>query len=293
MLSMKSNNFLLFVIPALIWGSTWYVITFQLGKVDPLVSVVYRFGLAGIVMLLYCIVKGMNLKFTWKDHLFMGIQGFFLFGVNYWFVYEAEQHIPSGLLAIAFSTIIFMNVGFGALFLGKKIDKKVLWGALAGLSGTVLIFRTELLAMNLNAATIQGTVLAISSVVLASIGNITSARNSAQKIPVLQANAFGMIYGCLIMTIVALVLDRPFTFDTSTEYLLSLVYLTLFGSIVAFAGYLTLIGRIGADKAAYTLVVIPIIAIVISIVFEDYTVTPVVGLGVLLILGGNVIALRR
>lgn len=290
---MKANNFILFLIPALIWGSTWFVITFQLGVVDPLVSVVYRFGLAAIIMLLYCQIRGLNLKYSLKDHLFIAIQGFFLFGVNYWLVYEAEQYIPSGLLAVAFSTIIFMNIGFGALFLGRSINTKIVFAALAGLSGTVLIFRSELLNMNLDTQTIQGTILAISSVVLASIGNITSARNSQNNIPVIQANAIGMLYGCILMFLIALLLGRPFTFDTSPGYVWSMIYLTLFGSITAFAGYLTLISKIGADKAAYTLVVIPIIAIAISVVYEDYVITSVVIIGILLILGGNILALRK
>lgn len=291
--TMRANNFLLFLVPALIWGSTWFVITFQLGKVDPLVSVVYRFGLAAIIMLAYCKAKGLPMKYSVREHIFIAIQGFFLFGVNYWLVYEAEQFIPSGLLAIAFSTIIFMNIGFGALFLGRSVNGKVVWAALAGLSGTVLIFRSELLSMNLDEATIRGTILAVLSVVLASIGNITSARNSQNNIPVLQANAYGMLYGCILMGIIAVVLGREFSIDTSPEYIWSMIYLTLFGSIIAFAGYLTLISKIGADKAAYTLVVIPIIAIAISVVFEGYVVTSTVVLGIALILGGNILALRK
>jgi drug/metabolite transporter (DMT)-like permease len=290
---MHKNNFLLFAIPALIWGSTWIVITFQLGTVDPLISVIYRFGLAGLLMLIYARLKKLNLKFSAREHFFMAVQGFFLFGMNYWLVYQAEQYIPSGLLAVAFSTIIFMNIGFGALLLKRPVNIKVAWAAIAGLSGTMLIFRTELISLNMTADTINGTILAFGSVVLASIGNITSAYNQQSRIPVVQANAYGMLYGSLFMTILAFSLGREFSFDYSATYIASLIYLTLFGSVVAFAGYLTLIGRIGADKAAYTLVVIPIIAILISIVFEDYQLTTGVVTGIVLIVIGNVMALRK
>ena len=290
---MRSKNIILFIVPALIWGSTWYVITFQLGKVDPLVSVVYRYLVAGLAMMVYCLLRGLNLRFSLRDHAFMVVQGFFLFGANYWLVYEAEQYIASALVAVAFSTIIFMNSGFGALLLNRKIDTKVIVAATAGLLGTILIFWTELQKMELSGNSLLGTILAIASVVLASLGNITSARNSQEKIPVLQANAFGMLYGCGLMTIVALFLGRPFTFDTSSTYVLSLLYLSIFGSVIAFGTYLTLVSKIGADKAAYALVVIPVIAIVFSVFFENYQLTAMSGLGVVLILGGNVLALRH
>lgn len=290
---MRANNLTLFIIPALIWGSTWYVITFQLGKVDPLVSVVYRYFLAGVVMMVFCLIKGVNLKYSLKEHGFMALQGLFLFGANYWLVYEAEQFITSGLMAVAFSTIIFFNSGFGAIFLGKKINKHVIIAAVLGLSGTILIFKNEFASLSLNSGFTFGATLAVISVIIASFGNLTSARNSANNIPVLQANAFGMIYGCIAMFLVALILERPFTFDYSTSYITSLIYLALFGSIIAFAAYLTLIGRIGADKAAYALVVIPILSIVISVIFESYEVTPIVGVGMALIIGGNMLALKK
>ena len=288
-----NNNFLLFLIPAVIWGSTWIVITFQLGKVDPLVSVIYRFALAGLFMFAYAILKKLNMSFSLRAHFFMAVQGFFLFGLNYWLAYQSEQYIPSGLLAIAFSTIIFMNIGFGAILLKRPVNTKVAWAAIAGLSGTVLIFSAELSSLEMNSNTINGTLLAFGSVMLASIGNITSAYNQQSKIPVIQANAYGMLYGSVLMTILAIVLGKTFTFDYSLIYVSSLLYLTLFGSVVAFGGYLTLIGRIGADKAAYTLVVIPIIAITLSVLFEDYKFTPAVIIGMVLIIIGNVLALKK
>ncbi len=290
---MRLPNFWLFIIPALIWGSTWFIIKFQLGNVDPLVSVVYRYWLAGIVMLIFCLIRRLNLKFTLHDHLFMAVQGFFLFGTNYWLVYEAEQHVTSGTVAVAFSVLIFMNAFFGLIFLKRPINRKVLVGALAGLSGTIFIFSNELIALEFSNKVLMGSALAILSVVLASFGNIASTRNSGNGIPVIQANSFGMLYGGILMNLIAWGLGRPFTFDYSATYIYSLVYLTIFGSIIAFAAYLTLISRIGPDKAAYTLVVIPIIAIAISMIFENYQLTIFSGLGIVLILVGNILALKK
>ena len=288
-----NKNLWLFIIPALIWGSTWFTIKFQLGVVDPLVSVVYRYLLAGFLMISFCLITKRNMKFSLKDHGFMALQGFLLFGVNYWLVYEAEVYLASGLIAVAYSTLVFLNSGFGAIFLKRPINRSILMAALFGLSGTVLIFSNEFLGLTFSKETILGTIITVLSVVIASLGNITSARNSANNIPVIQANAYGMLYGGLWMAILALVLGRPFSFDPSTSYILSLLYLTMFGSIIAFGTYLTLISRVGADKAAYALVIIPVIAIGISSVFENYQMTLYAGVGVILILIGNVLAIKQ
>jgi drug/metabolite transporter (DMT)-like permease len=290
---MRNRNLILFIIPAIIWGSTWSVIKFQLGTVDPLISVVYRYLLAGIVMLGYCLITKRDLNYTWSEHAFMALQGMLLFGVNYWLVYEAEVFLTSGLVAVAFSTIVFWNSGFGVLFLNRPINRKILVAALFGLAGTTLIFSYELASLNFSDQVVKGTFIVGLSVVFASLGNITSARNSSRSIPVIQANAFGMMYGGILMFILAFVLGRPFDFEMSVAYISSLVYLTIFGSVIAFGTYLTLISRVGADVAAYALVVIPVIAIAISVVFEGYQITYLTGGGVALIMVGNILALRK
>jgi len=233
------------------------------------------------------------MKFTIRQHGFIALQGLLLFGVNYWLVYEAEVYLASGLIAVAFSTLVFLNSIFGAIFLKTPINKKILMAALLGLSGTVLIFSNEFLGLTFSQETIIGTIFTMLSVALASLGNITSARNSANQIPVLQANAYGMMYGGILMALLALILGRTFSFDPSATYIISLMYLAVFGSIIAFGTYLTLISRVGADKAAYALVIIPVIAICISLAFEDYQMTPYAAVGIVLILIGNVLAIRQ
>ncbi|MDW3211250.1 MAG: EamA family transporter [Reichenbachiella sp.] len=288
-----NKNLWLFIIPALIWGSTWFTIKFQLGVVDPLVSVVYRYLLAGVVMITFCLATRRKMKFSIREHGFIALQGFLLFGVNYWLVYEAEVYLASGLIAVAYSTLVFLNSGFGAIFLKCPINKSILMAALFGLSGTILIFSNEFLGLTFSQETIVGTIITVLSVIIASLGNITSARNSASNIPVIQANAYGMLYGGIWMGLLALILERPFSFDSSATYIVSLLYLTVFGSIIAFGTYLTLISRVGADKAAYALVIIPVIAIGISLIFENYQMTWYAAIGVVLIMIGNVLAIRK
>ena len=290
---MRSKATALFAIPTLIWGSTFFVIKFQLGTVDPTWSVSYRFILAGILLLAYAKVKRLNLKFSYQQHLFILLQGLFLFGLNYWLVYMAEQVLVSALVAVSFSMIIFLNIFFGSIFLKKKSEKKVFIGAVIGIIGTCLLFRNELIGIKTEELPLFHLALCFLSVVIASLGNITSAYNQSKSLPVIQTNAFGMLYGGICIGIIALISGEPMTFDTNLAYTFSLFYLSVFGSILAFGAYLTLIGKIGADKAAYVLVVIPVIAVTLSVIFEDYRLSWYVILGMIMILGGNIIVLKK
>jgi drug/metabolite transporter (DMT)-like permease len=287
------KNIILFLIPSLIWGSTWLAIKFQLGVVDPLVSVVYRFFLASVMLIIFCRIRKLNLKYSISQHLFMALQGFLLFGINYWLVYLAELHLPSGLVAVLFSTLIFMNIFNSALLLKSSIRPIVVLGALMGFVGIGLVFKQELFSFSLSSNNSLALILAILGAFLASLGNITSAHNQKNKLPVLQTNALGMLYGAISMLIITLIVGKPFEFDVSFAYISSLLYLTIFGSIFAFSSYLTLLGRIGADKSGYVALVIPVFALVLSTIFENYQWSTFALLGVCFILLGNVLVLRR
>ena len=287
------KNLILFSIPSLIWGSTWLAIKFQLGEVDPLVSVFYRFFLAAIILLIYCSLAGLNLKYSAKQHFLMALLGLLLFGINYWLVYLAEIHLKSGLVAVIFSTIVFLNIFNGAIFLKSKIRLNVLFSSLLGFIGIALVFKDELFGFTFSGGESLALIFAGISVVTASFGNITSAYNQKNKLPVIQTNAFGMLYGSLLMLLLALITGKSFTFDYSFPYISSLLYLSIFGSVIAFGSYLTLLGKIGADKSAYVTLVFPIIALILSAAFEDYKWNSLAIIGVLLITIGNFMILRK
>ena len=286
------SNLALFIVPSLIWGSTWYVIKFQLGTVDPIVSVCYRFAIAGLVMLVFCRLSGLNLRFTRKDHLFIALQGCSLFGINYWLVYWAEQSLVSGLVAIVFSCIVFLNIFFSGVLLRMPFRKRVFAGAVCGVGGTALIYRSELSSFTLEGSQLAALGACLVAVVLASLGNILSARNQRQGLPVIQTNALGMTYGAVAMLLFAVLTGREFVFDTGLAYVGSLMYLSVFGSIIAFGTYLKLLGNIGPDRAAYAVLVIPIIALIMSSLFEGFVWTGSALLGIAMILVGNIVALK-
>jgi drug/metabolite transporter (DMT)-like permease len=287
------SNGLLYVTTVAIWGSSWIAITYQLGTVAPEASIVYRFLLSSIILMGWCVLRGLNLRFSLKEHLYMALQGLLLFSINYIIFYFATMYLTSGLVAVAFSTIVIMNIAMGALFLGVPIRPRVALAALFGLGGLVLVFWPEIAGFNIGSGGLTGLALSLIATASASLGNVTSARNQAAGIPVIQGNAFGMVYGALFTLAVALIRGVPFTFDLRPAYLISLFYLALFASVIGFGSYLTLLGRIGPDRAAYVSVVFPIVSLSLSTLFEGYHWTGAAFAGVALILIGNLIVLTR
>lgn len=288
---MSSTN--LYLSTVLIWGSTWYAIKFQLGFVEAEVSLVYRFALAAIILLAFCLWRKKNLHFSISEHKFMALQGLFLFSSNYLVFYWATKLLTSGIVALLFSTVILMNIINSAIFLGKRVNVRVIIGAMLGIAGIAAVFWSELSIVESNSNSWHGLWLCLIATLFASFGNTLSARNQSNKLPVLQTNAWGMAYGAIFMTLYALFNGADFNYDTSISYSLSLVYLSVFGSIIAFGCYLTLIGRIGVDKAAYSAVLFPVIALGISTLFESYQWSIEALFGFCLVLLGNYLVLTK
>lgn len=284
---------LLYAATVLIWGSTWLAIRFQLGVVAPDLSVVYRFALASALLLGYCLLTRRPLHYPLRAHGFIALQGLFLFCANYILFYLAAQHVPTGLLAVVFTLILPMNVVNGALFLGAPVDRRVVIGGAIGLAGMSLLFWPEIAAFEASSGALLGLGLAVAATLSASLGNMVAARNLRVGLPVMQTNALGMSYGALLTLAFVVVRGAPLAFDDSIGYLASLLYLAVFGSVVAFGCYLTLVGRIGLDRAAYAMVLFPVVALALSTVFEGYRWTLFAMAGVAFILAGNLIVLRK
>ena len=281
----------LYLTSVLIWGSTWLAITFQFGAVPPAVSVVYRFALAGLLLLAWARMKGLRLRFSPNEHLWMALQGVLLFGINYLCVYLAEAEITSGLVAVAFSLLVILNIVGARIFFGTPLNPSIMLGAALGIGGIVLVFLPELSRGTGRGNSTLGIAFALGGALTASLGNIVAYRNHGRGLPVIQMNAFGMLYGALCVASFALVTRQSYVFDWSPRYLLSLAYLAVFGSILAFGAFLVLLGRIGADRAGYVTVAIPIVALLLSALFEGLRWHMSLVFGILLCVAGNVAVL--
>jgi drug/metabolite transporter (DMT)-like permease len=283
-------NFLLYAGAAMIWGSTWLGIKLQLTQVPPILSVGYRFCLAAFILLAFCRLSGKRLSFSRRDHLFMSLQGCTLFGLSYCCSYLSTGYMTSGLVAVVFSTILMWNIFNLRIFMHQPIAWRAFWGGIIGLFGIGTVFWHDLAAFTATSGVI-GLIIALAGAYLASIGNVVSSRNSKQGVPVTQANAFGMGYGGLLTLLIHFALGGALTMDWSIGYLGPMLYLTIFGSIVAFGCYMLLISRIGAEYAAYVTLLMPVIALILSTIFEGYHWSANAAIGVAVVLTGNLIIL--
>ena len=240
-----SNTFL-FVTAVLIWGSTWLAIEFQLGVVAPEVSLVYRFLAASMMLFIWCKIKGLPVIFKPKHHIWFALMGLLLFGLNYVLAYRAQIYLTSALSAIAFSTLLWMNIINSRIFFGVKADRRLYGGALLGTVGICVLFGPRISEVSLSDGIFYGSLLAVISALLASFG-----------------------------------------------YVFSLAYLAIFGSVLAFGAYLTLLGRIGAHKAGYVTVMFPVVALILSILFEGLRLDPGLVAGTFLVLAGNLLVLAK
>jgi drug/metabolite transporter (DMT)-like permease len=287
------TNFQLFAASVAIWGSTWLAITFQLGVVAPEASVFYRFLLASALLFVFCLARGLPLRFSRRDHLWIALQGLLMFSVSYVCVYYAEQHVVSGLVAVGYSASPLLNMVGMRLFFGSPMTARVGAGAALGIVGITLVFWPEFAHMKADRNVAIGAFFTAASVILSALSNMAAHRNHDKGLPVWQTMAWGMLYGALFTLAIALALGRPLGFEATTPYVLSLVYLAVLGSVLAFGAYLTLMSRIGAARAGYVGVMVPIVALAISSVFEGYRWEMLAIVGVAISVAGNVIILRR
>ena len=290
---MPMSNAILYVATVLIWGSTWFAIEFQLGTVAPEVSLVYRYAGASMLLFGWCRYRHLNLRFSVRNHLRFALLGLLLFGINYVVAYRAQIHITSALTAIAFSTMVWMNIFNARIFFGVRADGRVLLGALLGLAGVATLFAPQIGELSLGDSVLYGSMLAISSAFLASLGNMVSQSAQKARLPIIQSNAWGMLYGAVAIGLIAVIDGHEFRFDPALPYVASLLYLTVFGSIIAFGAYLTLLGRIGAHKAGYAMVMFPVVALVLSSLFEGLSIDASIIAGTALVIVGNLFVLAR
>ena len=279
------HNFILFIITLFCWSPTWYIIKFQLGYVDPLVSVFYRFLIAAIIIFFYLAIKRKKLKFPLDYHIWFLFLGVCLYSLNYVFFYLSNTYLISAFPAVVFSTVVIMNI-LGERFYFKKIPSlKTLIGATIGMIGIIIIFSDEIFNFSFANGTHVGLFLALLGTFSASTGNMVHQRNLNNNFLLVPTLAYAMLYGSLVTLLITQIKGTELLFEYSFSYIASLAYLSIVGSIFAFIFYLRLLEKVGAGRAGYVGVVMPVLALIISTIFEDleWHIDLIVGLPILLI----------
>jgi drug/metabolite transporter (DMT)-like permease len=289
----KLRSWHLFAICVLTWGTTWHAITYQIGHTAPDVGVALRFALAGACVLGWRALAGESLRFPARDHALFALQGVFMYGVSYICVYEAERHLPSGLVAVGYSASPLLG-GLGALWLfGVKVTPRFVVGGLLGLAGVALIFWPEFGEAARAEKASLGAVLTVGAVLLSAVGSLTASRNRSRGLPFWPALGFGMLYGAAVSTATAAFRGHSFALPLAPSWWISLLYLSLAGSVLTFACYLTLQDRIGPGPSGAIGVMTPLLALAVSMAFEGYRPDALTAVGAALAVGGNLLMLVR
>ncbi|MEM9531261.1 MAG: EamA family transporter [Pseudomonadota bacterium] len=288
------GNTSLYALSVLIWGSTWLAINYQLGVVPLEVSVFYRYAAAAGLMMVFCVATRRPLRYGRAEHLMFAGMGLSMFSLNYLMAYGAQLYVSSAINALIFSSVVWLNILNARLFLGVRADSRIYGASVLGVAGLVVLFWPSLRETEGSGALLIGGGMSLIGSLSASLGNVLSQHaQSRHALPVIQANAWSMSYGAVFNLIIALALGREFLFDPRPAYVLSLIYLVIPGTIIAFGAYLTLVGRIGAHRAGYSVVMFPVVAVVLAVLFEGLPITPWLLAGMALVLGGNALVLLR
>lgn len=282
----------LYAVTVLAWGFSWIAMKGQVLTVAPEVSVFWRFVLAAAIMMAWAKFRGHNMSFRLQDHLRFAGLGVFIFSTNFTLFYYGAMYLPSGLLAVIFSTTSIFNLFLGLILFGQRPNLLTLAAGVLGFAGIGLMFWPKLAGAEFNTQAAFGLLLCVGGTLSFCLGNMLSAVTQRRGIAVTPATAWGMVYGMVFLGIVSFLRGQSFTVEWSAAYLGSLAYLAVVASVIAFASYLTLLGRIGSARAGYATVLFPVVALTVSTLFEGYQWTPLAAAGLVCVLGGNLMMLR-
>lgn len=283
----------LYITVVLIWGTTWVTIPYQLGFVAEEWSIAYRFGIGSFLLFAYAHLTGKKITIARKQYPLVALMGSTLFSINYLFVYYGAGYMPSGLIAVLFSLIVVFNGIFERVFFGRPFEARMQIAAIVGIGGISLVFWPEVAGSDFGDQRTTGVLWVLLAVVIAALANMMAIINTRHELSVVIVNAHAMGWGAMTSILIALVLGRPMAILLTPEYLWSLLYLSIFGSSIAFVCYLSLLKRIGAARAAFSSVLFPIVALLMSTFFEDFQWTRTAIIGIALTLAGNWLALTK
>ena len=287
-----ATDYGLYAVTVLAWGVSWIAMKSQVATVAPEVSVFWRFILAAAIMMAFASYRGHDLSYRLRDHLRFAGLGAFLFSTNFTLFYYGAMEIPSGLLAVIFSTASIFNLFLGLILFGQRPNLLALIAGVLGFAGITLMFWPKLAGAEVNTPAAIGLGLCIAGTLSFCFGNMLSADTQKRGIKVVPATAWGMFYGAVFLGLFSALRGQSFAVEWSLSYLGGLVYLAIVASVIAFASYLTLLGRIGSARAGYATVMFPVVALTLSTIFEDYQWTALAALGLAFVLGGNLLMLR-
>lgn len=289
----KGGVILPFILVVLIWSSTWIVIRDQLGHVPASWSVCYRFLLGGVAMAIFARWRGVPLTIGAKGLIFAAFLGVAQFVLNFNFVYRAEHYLTSGVVSVVYAMLLIPNSIMAFLFFRQPVSRAFILGSVIAVTGIALMLAHEYHAASVRPdMVLLGAAFSVAGLMSASAANVMQGMEIARRLPMVAVLSWAMLIGAGADAAFAWVTTGPPVFEARLGYMLGIGWLGIAGSVVTFPLYFTLIQRMGAGRAAYSGVLIPVIAMLISTLVEGYRWTFLAGLGALLAIAGMVVALR-
>lgn len=288
------QNIILYAIVVLIWGSTWFAIKLQVGIAPDELSIFYRAIMTTAGLIAWCKIKGLSLRFSRKDHIFLFLLGISMFSMHYLFVYNASRYMISGVVAVIFSSVGFFSILNNFIFFKHRPSLYVIFGALIGISGLCMFFWSEVSDVSMRGSVLEGIALSSVGAFVFSLGGAITKRNISKKLDLIPATTVASIYGAIIIFIYTICIKgETFVFPANITYWSAVAYLSFVSSIIAFLCYFKIVQNIGPELAGYTTVVAPVVALIISSSIEGYKWSIEDIGGLVLVILGNVLVMRK
>ena len=289
---MSGKDMGLYGMMIIIWGTSWIAMAQQIDLVAPVITGVYRFAIAASIMFAWAFIGKYRMRFPFAIHVRFMLLGIFIFSTNFVLFYYSASYMASGLMAVVFSTASLINIALAAVVFGQRPSRTGIIGALTGFAGIAMIFWPKIAAGAEHEGILIGLGLGLAGTMCFCTGNMLTVANKKHDLPLVSANAWGMLYGTVWLVILSQILDIPFAMDWSAKYWIAMAWLSVAASVIAFWGYMTLLGSIGPARAGYLTVLFPIVALLISTIFEDYRWTATALIGLAAIIAGNVLVMQ-
>ena len=268
---MSRRSWILFLIPVVIWSTTFYAITLQLGSVTtPTYAVALRFGCAALILFVWLAIRGEPLRLTRNLHVWTAASGICAYGISYVLTYIAELSIPSGLVAIAFTLMVFLTPALTRITYGTRMTRLTWFGGSLGVAGVVMCFLPDVMDAQVSTAFVWGMAAMVVAALVSSIGAVCSIQLNRSGIPVVTYTAWAMAYGAAATFAYGLLSGQSLHWDTRPFFWVAFAYLTVAGTIVTFLCYLTLLKREGSARTMYISVLAPVGAVLVSVIWEGF-----------------------
>ncbi len=279
-----------FIMCCAIWGSTWIAIKLGVETIPPITAAACRFIIAGLVLTGILYAKKLSFPSTWKERFALAYPGLYMYALTYTLVYTAEQFISSALTAVIFGSYpLFIALLSWTQLKNERLSPRGWLGLIAGFVGIVLISYNSMTESN---EILLGTIFALIATIASAYGTVLHKRQFSKQHIVVSATS-QIILGGIPVIVYALLVDDITAIVWTETAIASVIYLAVFGTVIAFLGYYWLLAQTKAITVSLIAFVTPLVAIWIGVGLFQESMAPIDFVGTGLIFSGIWLVLRK